>query len=643
MPPSKYQNRHSRNRPLYILSAIGIIPVIYIAIIIAPYSQDGLISILNNINNIDIANILWVKDTPKVILLCLFFYAIAVTVFLSSQKRYHRAGVEQGSSDYADLKKLCKEFNTASDEKILYTQNFGISFKKKDLFKHKRNLNTVIIGGPGSGKTRGYVFPNILEATSSYVVLDCKGEICRTTAKFLEEKKHYKIKVLDLIHPERSWGYNPFNYITNDDDVQKIVTAIFKATTPPNSSSQDPFWDEAGKMLLSSLMYLLHYFGSEDEKNFPYLMNLIRAGKVSEDDDIPNPLDVLFEKVAQQYPEHICVRSYGNYRLGAAKTLQSVQITLLARLQKFELESIAGMMKTDEMELDKIADEPTILYCIIPDNDSSYNFIVSLLYIQLFQSLFDKADDFYHGRLPRLVHVIMDEFANVHTPEDFLTILGTCRSRNVAISIILQNLSQLKSKYKDGWENILGQCDEVLYLGGNEKSTHEYFSKILDKETIDTNNYNFSRGRSGSFSTNYQISGRELMTESEIRTMDYKYALLIISHSLPLVDEKYEITKHPNASKTPLLGDSSLEYHYPKRTDRNPNIEIINAEEITVKEEKPKTPFEMSVFDDITAAESWQMSVIINGTETPITEDSLASIVQQYDINIDELEEYIKN
>ena len=553
----QYQNKKARDRPYYIAMVIGYGIVAYVSIALTPYVQDGLIELWKRWEEISFSPtaLSWTEDTPKTLLVCLLIYTLIALVLLTSKKRYHRQGVENGSSDYADIKKIRKEFNSSSPHRILYTQNFAISFAEKDTYRHKRNFNTLIVGGPGSGKTRGYVYPNLLEKTASYVVLDPKGEICRNTAKPMLEAG-YKVKVLNLIDPYRSWGYNPFHYIHTDnradDDIQRIVTAIFKATTVPNSQSTDPFWDEAGKMLLSALMYLLYYFGAEEEKNFPYLMNLIRAGRIenSEDETEQSPLDILFNSIEELDPNHVCVRYYKNATSGAGKTLQSVQITLLSRLQKFELASIADMMKSDELELEKLATEPTVLYCIIPDNDTSYNFIVSLLYIQLFQVLYDLADSVYKGRLPRFVHIIMDEFANVHTPEDFLSILGGCRSRNIGISIILQNLSQLKAKYKDGWENIIGQCDEFLYLGGNEQSTHKYVSELLGKETIDTNTYGKSEGRSGSYSTNYQISGRELMTPDEVRMLDNRYALLFVRGERPVMDFKYDIMKHPNVRLT---------------------------------------------------------------------------------------------
>lgn len=635
-----YESRKARNKPYYILSVFGAIATVYLAIVIAPYSEKGLIGILMNMEAIPWLRPEWTESTPKVILVCLAIYAVALIIAWSYRKRYHRQGVEHGSSDWADLQKLRKEFHSDSPKRVVYTDNFAISFDKDDLYKHKRNFNTLIVGGPGSGKTRGHVYPNILEATSSCLVIDPAGEVCRNTAKYMKEKKGFKVKVLNITNPEMSCGYNPFHYIRSDnradDDVQRIVTAIFQATTPPNSQTQDPFWDEAGKMLLSSLMYLLHYFGATDEKNFPYLMNLIRAGKIEDaDNKSQSALDLLFESIEHKYPDHICVRYYKNATSGAGKTLQSVQITLLSRLQKFEISSIADMMKTDELELDKMGDEPTILYCIIPDNDSSYNFIISILYIQLFLVLYDRADNYYHGPLPNFVHVIMDEFANVHTPEDFLHILGTCRKRNIGISIYLQNLAQLKAKYKEGWENIIGQCDEFLYLGGNESSTHEYISKMLGKETIDTNTYGRRYGAHGDASTNYQIGGRELLTPDEIRMLDYNKAILIVKNALPLIDNKIDILKYKGIKDTAIGGNKAMEY-YPEA--RNPKNSSDNqADPISPEEAEYKRTVK-----DNDGAFIPELLFQIDGLNLP-TDEELGQTIEQtsYIVDYEELMRYM--
>lgn len=635
----RYASKKARERPLYITLGILSLFVIYFAIAIAPFAQEGLPELINHFNDISFSpkDLIFTKGTLKTIAVCLLIYGFAAVIFISSRRRTHRSGVEDGSADYADINKLRKEFNSASPKRIVYTKNFALSVAQEDIYKHNRNYNTTIIGGPGSRKTTGFVFPNLLEASVNYIVLVPKGESCYKTGRYLENNG-YTVKVLNLKNPELSWKYNPFAYIRKshaDDDIQRIVSGIYKATTAPNSQTLDPFWDEAGKMLLSALMYLLYYFGAENEKNFPYLMNLIRAGRIenSDDDTLRSPLDILFEGIMARYPDHLCVRYYLNAKSGAGKTQQSVQVTLLARLQKFELPSVTDMMSGDELELEKFASEPTVLYIVIPDNDTSYNFIVSLLYIQLFQVLYDIADDTYHGPLPRFIHFIMDEFANVHTPEDFLTILAGCRSRNIGISIILQNLSQLKAKYKEGWENIIGQCDEFFYLGGNEPSTHEYISKILDKETIDTTNYGRRYGFHGDSSANFQFKGRELLTPGEVRKMAYEDSILIIKGCSPLVDKKINVFKYKPAKGTAIRGKKAMEYHIPLRSERlktdmdiqkTPTTNIFTA--TSVGENNDKLLLELNV----------------NGVSVNISNMDIAELVDLYTVDTEEIEEYFK-
>lgn len=639
----------ARDKPLYIASAICAIAVIYVAIAIAPYSQDGLFGILENIDYISFhpKDLIWADYTPKTILVCLFIYGFALLMLFSSKRRYHRRGKENGSADYASIKSLRKLFNSKSEQRIVFTKKFAMSVTEEDTYKHNRNYNTVVVGGPGSNKTLGYVIPNIFEAASNYVVLDPKGEVCRKTAKVMK-KKGYNVKVLNLINPNYSWGYNPFAYIHQDteteqradDDIQRIVTAIFKATTAKNAQTIDPFWDEAGKMLLSALMYLVYYFGAEDEKNFPYLMNLIRAGVFEEDDEATySPLDILFESIERVYPDHICVKYYRSATKGAGKTMKSIQITLLSRLQKFDIPSIAEMMANDELELEKLTTEPTIIYCIIPDNDSSYNFIVSMLYIQLFQVLYDKADNVYHGRMPRMVHVIMDEFYNVHVPEDFLHILGGCRSRNIGISIILQNLSQLKDLYKEAHENIIGLCDFFMYLGGNELSTHKYVSEMLGKETIDTTSSGRRYGMHGDSSANFQFAGRELLTPDEVRMLPYKYAILIIKNERPLIDKKINIFKYKKAKNTAFRGKNKkeMEYIIPLRSER---LKVNQPVPVLDETEQETNIYNASVVG--TSTQKASVEVHINGRTYDIYESDVSEFIETYYVLPMEMEEYLQ-
>ena len=359
------------------------------------------------------------------------------------------------------------------------------------------------------------------------------------------------MKVIDLINMDRSHCYNPFVYLRSDNDVQKLASNLFKNTTPKGSKSQDPFWDQAATMLLLALMFYLHYEAPPDEQNFPMVMEMIRAGDVREDnEEYQSPLDELFDRLEMKSPDHIALKYYKAYHSGSGKTLKSIQISLVSRLEKFNLDSLAGITQTDELELDSMGETKTALFAITPDNDSSFNFIIGMLYTQLFQSLEYSADHIHGGRLPVHVHFIMDEFANVALPEDFEHYLSTMRSREVSVSIILQNLAQLKALFEKQWESIVGNCDEFLYLGGNEQSTHEYVSKLLGKETIDTNTYGRSKGRNGSYTTNWQLSGRELLTPDEVRMLDNRYALLFIRGERPIRDFKYDILRHPNVKQT---------------------------------------------------------------------------------------------
>lgn len=516
------------------LYCLGLIPTIWLALLIAPSVNGGLPQIMKDFSDV-IGNpfyITWCNSSIKVIIVFIIGYVMAITIYLSTKKNYRRRE-EHGSARWGNANEINKKYKQLPmDRNKLLTQNVCIGLNGK---KHRRNLNVLVCGGSGAGKTRFYCKPNVMQCNTSMVILDPKGEIVRDTGKLLK-KKGYEVKVLDLINMEKSHCYNPFVYLKNDNDVQKLVTNLFKSTTPKGSQSNDPFWDTAASMLLLALVFYLKYEAPEDEQNFPMVMELLRAGEVHEDDDsYVSPLDVLFNRLEEREPEHIAVKYYRDYHSGSAKTLKSIQITLAARLEKFNLESLASLTATDELDLPSLGEKKTALFALIPDNDTSFNFLVSILYTQLFQQLFFLADHKYGGSLPVHVHFIMDEFANVSLPDDFDKILSVMRSREVSVSIILQNLAQLKALFEKQWESIVGNCDEFLYLGGNEQSTHKYVSELLGKETIDTNTYGKSSGRSGNYSTNYQISGRELLTPDEVRLLDNKYAILFIRGERPVV------------------------------------------------------------------------------------------------------------
>ena len=531
------------NKIPYWVYALGLIPTIWLALLIAPIKEKSLFEIIKEFNNINFFKMNWTQDSFKTIFLFSLIYVFVIVIYLSTRKNYRRRE-EHGSARWGSKREVNKKYQQEpiSNNKIL-TQKVSIGLNGKI---HRRNLNTLIIGGSGAGKTRFYAKPNIMQCNTSFVVLDPKGEIIRDVGNLLI-KNGYEVKVLDLINMERSHCYNPFVYITNDNDIQKLVTNLFKSTTPKGSSSQDPFWDNAASMLLSALMYYLWYEAPEDEQNFDMVLELLAAGDIREDEpSYLSPLDILFNRLEEKNPYHISLKYYREYRKSPAKTLQSIQITLAARLEKFNLESLAKLTLTDELDLPSIGEKKTALFALIPDNDTSFNFLVSILYTQLFQQLFFLADHKYNGTLPVPVHFVMDEFANVSLPDDFEKILSVMRSRGVFVSIILQNLAQLKALFEKQWESIVGNCDELLYLGGNEQSTHKYISELLGKATIDLDTHGKSSGRNGNYSTNYQIGGRELLTPDEVRMLDNNYSILFIRGERPIKDKKYNILGHPN-------------------------------------------------------------------------------------------------
>ena len=560
---------NKNNKDEYIIYLIGIIPVIWLSLIVAPYIHDNIFDMFDNIMN-NIATpfkIRLVSDSLEVTIIFIFTYFIGIILYLSTKKNY-RKKEEHGSAKWGNIKKINKKYMQMpiTDNKIL-TQNVSIGLDGRI---HRRNLNVLVCGGSGAGKTRFYCKPNIMQCNTSFVCLDPKGELIRDVGNLLE-KEGYVIKVLDLLNMDKSHCYNPFVYLETDNDVQKLVTNLFKATTPKGSSSQDPFWDTAASMLLLSLIFYLKYEAPVEEQNFSMVMEMLRAGDVKEDDDgYLSPLDILFNRLEVKNPEHIALKYYRDYHSGSAKTLKSIQITLASRLEKFNLESLAKLTMVDELDLRTLGEKKTALFALIPDNDTSFNFLVSILYTQLFQQLFYVADHKYGGSLPIPVHFVMDEFANVSLPDDFDKILSVMRSRGVSVSIILQNLAQLKALFEKQWESIVGNCDEFLYLGGNEQSTHKYVSELLGKETIDTNTYGKSKGRSGSYSTNYQITGRELLTPDEVRLLDNRYAILFIRGERAIIDFKYDILKHPNVLYT--TDGQELAYNHGKTNNEVANI-----------------------------------------------------------------------
>lgn len=532
------------------LYALGLVPVIWFALLIAPAISGGLSEIVNALPAAmnHPFKIVWCEDSVKTVLIFIAAYGLGIGIYLSSRRNYRR-GEEHGSAKWGDPRAVNKKYRDKDPIKNrIFTQHVRMGLDGR---KHRRNLNTLVVGGSGAGKSRFYAKVNICQCNTSFFILDCKGELLRDCGGLLEQMG-YEIKVVDLLNMEKSHCYNPFAYLKSDNDVQKMVTNLFKATTPKGSQSNDPFWDTAASMLLMALVFYLWYEAPEDEKNFPMIMEMLRAGEVREDDDsYQSPLDELFDRLEMRSPDHIAVKYYKDYRSGSAKTLKSIQITLASRLEKFNLSSVAALTATDELDLSSLGEKKVALFALIPDNDASFNFLVSLLYASTFQELFYSADRVHGGSLPTPVHFLMDEFANVSLPDDFDKLLATMRSRNISVSIIIQNIAQLKALFEKQWESIIGNCDEFLYLGGNETSTHKLISEnYLGKSTLWLDTYGKSTGHSGSYSTNNQITGRELMTPDEVRMLDNNLALLFIRGEAPLMDEKYDLLKHPNIKYT---------------------------------------------------------------------------------------------
>ncbi len=543
------KNPNEDRRTGIIMAVLGVIPVTWAALMVAPFLSQGLAGIVTGFTTgmNDPMKITWCADSMKAILIFLAIYGMSVGVYLSTRRNYRR-GEEHGSAKWGDARQLCKKYaDKDKQQNIILTQNTRIGLDGR---KHRRNLNVMVVGGSGAGKTRFFAKPNIMQANTSFVVLDPKGEILRDTGGLLE-KQGYDIKVLDLINTEKSHGFNPFVYLRDDKDVLRLVSNLIRNTTPKGAQSNDPFWERAETALLEALILYLVNEAPPEEKNFPMVMEMINAAEVKEEDEeYASVLDELFERLAMNDPEHLAVKQYHIFKLAAGKTAKSILISLGVRLEKFNLPQIASVVNHDELDIPSLGERKTALFAIIPDSDSSLNFIIGMMYSSIFQELYYIADHVYGGRLPVHVHCVMDEFANIALPDEFDKLLATMRSREFSVSIIIQNIAQLKALFEKQWESIIGNCDEFLYLGGNEDSTHELVSKKLGKTTIDTNTYGQSKGRNGNYSTNWQISGRELYTPDEVRMLDNRYALLFIRGERAIQDEKYDILRHPNVKQT---------------------------------------------------------------------------------------------
>lgn len=534
-----------------IVWAILCLPVVYFAMVAASVYIPGenIFALLERISTMvrrpDLLR--WTAYTPRFLLVFLLLYGGGVLLYYADHEN-RRPGEEYGSAKWGNARELNKRYADQNGKNVILTKRVSIGL---DGYKHRRNLNILVVGGSGSGKTRFFCKPGIMSVNCSYMIVDPKGEMLRSTGYLLKDEG-YDIKVFDLIHPRQSDGYNPFTYIRDDPDVLKLMDNLVKNTTPPKGASNDPFWEKAEIALDSALMLYLLYEAPVEEQNFEMLMFMLECARVMEEDEqYQSPLDLLFQTLEERDPSHIAVREYKVYKQAAGKTAKSILVTASVRLAAFIFPQYAAMMQTDEMDFASLGERKRAIFCVIPVNDGSMNYLVSMLLTQCFQHLYLRADERYNGRLPVPVRVIQDEWANVAQPDSYPKVLATCRSYNIGINIIVQNIQSIKALYKDEWEGIIGNCDTLLFLGGgNEPTSLEFVSKLLGKETVHTRTRGRTKGRSGSSSVNFQQTGRDLMTPDEIRMLPTNDALLFIRGEKPVRDKKYDIKKHPNVRRT---------------------------------------------------------------------------------------------
>ena len=535
----------------------------------------------------------WSNQTPRFLLIFTGLYAVIVLA-ASSEHRNTRPGEEHGSARWGNAKELNRRYRDTQGPNLLMTRNIRIGV---DGYKHKHNTNVLVVGGSGTGKTRTYAVPNVLEAGCSMVITDPKGEILRKTGGFLK-RAGYEVRGFDLLNPDASFCYNPFRYVRDDKEVLQLITNLIQNTTPPHAQSSDPFWEKSETALLQALMLYLLHEAPPEEQNFGMVMELLGSAQVKEkDENFESPLDILFERLAMRDPESIAVKQYGIYKQAAGKTAKSILVSVGVRLAAFNLPQIARLTMTDELHLDDLGERRVALFCCIPDSDKSLNYLVGMVYTQLIQTLFYQADRVHRGRLPVPVHCLMDEFPNISLPKDsFQSALATMRSRGIFCSIIVQNIAQLKSMYKDSWESLVGLCDEFLYLGGNEQGTHKYVSELIGKETVETTSRSLSRGRSGSSSTSHQQTARDLMTPDEVRLLSNDKALLFVRGERPVMDWKYNLLRHPNIRFTEDGGAPPYDYTVAPDAHEDlagnaENYELLDMDDFLPAAEQPKPMF----------------------------------------------------
>ena len=550
------------------------IPVVWVALLIAQSLGGGLPDILTSLTAA-LENpfaVRWTDKSLMSILICSAAYAAALCYASANQGRT-REGAEHGSATWGSPQQVNAMF--AQKENKLLTRNVRLGL---DTHKHRRSLNVLVIGGSGAGKSRSYVKPNILEANTNYVVTDPKSEVLFATGGYLKNQG-YDIRVLNLVNLEESDGYNPFRYIRDEKDALRLVNNLIQATTPKGSHESDPFWTKSETALLQAIILMLWQEAPEYEQNFSMVMRVLEYAEVKEEDEeYVSPLDLLFQSIEREKPDCVAVRQYKVFKMAAGKTSKSILVSTAVRLAPFNLPQIKAITDHDDMDLYTLGEQKCALYAVIPDNDTTFNFLVSLLYSQAFQALYYSADQIHHGALPQHVHFVLDEFAAMPLP-GFTRELATMRSRNISASTIIQNMAQIKELYKDSWETIPGNSDTILYLGGNEAATHKYISEALGKSTIDTKTHGQTKGRSGSYSTNFQMSGRELLTPDEVRALDNRYAILFIRGAKPVLDLKYELMNHPAIRHTADGGGPPYIHHQDKPKTWLPGAALFTPED----------------------------------------------------------------
>ncbi|MDB7955076.1 VirD4-like conjugal transfer protein, CD1115 family [Flavonifractor plautii] len=491
----------------------------------------------------------WTPYTLKCMLGSLLLYGCGIALYYSNREN-RRPGEEYGSAKWGDPRALCRKYmdHQHKEANIILTQRVRLGM---DGYVTQRNMNVLVIGGSGSGKTRYFCKPGLYSANCSYLVTDPKGELLKAAGGLLLSLG-YEVRVFNLIDPEQSDCYNPFVYVREEKDVLSLIDNLIKNTTPRNASSNDPFWEKAEVALDSALMLYLIHEAPQDEQNFETMLYMMNFADVREEDEqYRSPLDMLFRALEEEQPAHVAVKQYKVFKQAAGKTAKSILVTAAVRLAAFNIPQYAAMTSMDEMDFGSLGERKRAIFCVIPVNDSSMNYLVGMLYTQCFQELYRRADLKYNGRLPVPVRVLQDEWANVAQPESYPKILATCRSYNIGLNIIVQNVQQIKALYEKEHESIIGNCDTLLFLGGgNEPASLEFIVKLLGRETLATRTRGLTKGRNGSSTTNYQQTGRDLMTIDEVRKLDTNKAILFIRGEDPVIDRKYNLKRHPNIKLT---------------------------------------------------------------------------------------------